>query len=165
MLLHSRLGFIAKGRKMLHPNSALNPQKSSIRIKPESLKEIEDHFKSFCENGQQKIRAENIGNVLVSCGEKVPAYKIRQALDELKIAANDGISFGDFKVLLEEVASMKISTDLVPLTSKASMQLTGGQSFVSAQGTQHSYDDDDKIAFAEWVNGVLEKDKELTGKV
>ena len=132
--------------------------------KQDSLHEIEQHFLSFCRDGEETIKTREIANVLLSCGEKVPAYKIRRALESQNIAANGQINKDDFLTLYEQVAATKISTNLVPLASKASMQVTGGQSFFSAQGTQHSYDDDDKIAFTEWVNGMLEKDEELAGK-
>lgn len=146
---------------MLSPSSAEQPYAIN---KPEFTKEMQENFTSFCENDKHTIKTGDIANLLLSCGEKVPAYRIRQALQELKLASDARINLQDFKKLFAKVASAKISTDLVPLTSKASIQLCGGQSFVSAHGTQHSYDDDDKIAFAEWVNGVLEKDNELTSK-
>ena len=134
------------------------------KTKQDSLHEIEQHFLSFCQDGEQTIKTKEIPNVLLSCGEKVPAYKIRQALESQNISANGQINKDDFLTLYEKVAATKISTNLVPLASKASMQVTGGQSFFSAQGTQHSYDDDDKIAFTEWVNGMIEKDEDLAGE-
>ena len=149
--------------RMIHPPSASVSHKSNSKIRPEILKEIQEHFTSFCKDGEKTIKVKEVANVLVSCGEKVPAYKIRQVLEKLNIAKKGQISFQDFVPLFEEVAATKISTKLVPFSSKTTIQVTGGQSFVSAQGTQHSYDDDDKIAFAEWVNSILEKDKDPTG--
>ena len=149
---------------MLHPASALLAQSPSSKINPERLEEIEEQFVSYCEDGNKTISTQDIMDVLLSCGEKVPAYQIRSALEKLKLGASGNVNFEDFKKIFEEVATAKMNPKLVPFASKGNMQVTGGQSFFSAEGTQHSYDDDDRTAFAEWVNGMLEKDAELAGE-
>jgi hypothetical protein len=41
------------------------------------------------------------------------------------------------------------------------LNVKGGSSSSSAAGTAHSYSDDEKVAFTDWINYVLEKDPEL----
>lgn len=41
----------------------------------------------------------------------------------------------------------------------------GGRSDASAVGTTHSYSDEEKVAFVDWINHVLGKDADLKGKV
>lgn len=151
---------------MLSQNSGSIPQKScTTRVNAEFTQEDRDNFTTYCDNGGNTIKTQDIGNVLISCGRRIPAFKIRQALKELKIAPEARINVDDFKVLFEIVTSALNCSDIVPIVKKSSLQLNGRNSFASVHGTRQSYNDDDRIAFAEWVNGILAEDEDLTSKL
>ena len=134
------------------------------KIRPDYEEEIREHFISSCEDGKDFIKYDDIADVLETCGEKVPAYKLRQKLPQLGIFQKGKIYFKEFFKIFEAVATHRINAGLVSWKAKANIQVKSGASCATSEGTQHSYDDTDKVAFTEWVNGVLEKDAELAGK-
>lgn len=44
------------------------------------------------------------------------------------------------------------------IKKREKINITGGSSEASAEGTKHSYSDAEKAAFADWINYVLEDD-------
>ena len=134
------------------------------KIRPDYEEEIREHFISSCQDGKDFIKYDDIADVLETCGEKVPAYKLRQKLPQLGIFQKGRIYFKEFFKIFEAVATHRINAGLVSWKAKANIQVKSGASCATSEGTQHSYDDTDKVAFTEWVNSVLEKDTELAGK-
>eukprot|EP00112_Aurelia_sp_Birch-Aquarium-sp1_P018916 Seg459.12 transcript_id=Seg459.12/GoldUCD/mRNA.D3Y31 product=Plastin-3 protein_id=Seg459.12/GoldUCD/D3Y31 len=134
---------------------------SETKIRPSYEDEIRELFTSSCEDGKDFIKYDNIASVLENCGERVPAYKLRQKLPQLGIFQKGKIYFKEFFKIFESVATHRINAGLHSWKEKSNIQVKSGASYATSDGTQHSYDDTDKVAFTEWVNGVLEKDTEL----
>ncbi len=136
---------------------------SSCRIVPSISEEIQENFDDFCTDGNNFIKFGQIPELLFACGENIPAYKLRKALEQLQLTEKRPVYFDDFLKLYQSLSSRLIGKDLVQLAGKKSFQETGGTSHASAQDTKHSYSDDDRRAFAEWLNDVLGQDGDLNG--
>ena len=65
--------------------------------------------------------------------------------------------------MYKKVRSQKTSFGLQKTADKAKkLVAVAGLSEASAEGTQHSYAEEEKLAFVDWINYQLENDPDLT---
>uniref|UniRef100_A0A803SUC3 Plastin-3 n=1 Tax=Anolis carolinensis TaxID=28377 RepID=A0A803SUC3_ANOCA len=91
----------------------------------------------------------------------LPGYKVREIIQKLMIDGDknkDGkISFEEF--IFQEVKSSDIAkTFRKAINRKEGICAIGGTSELSSEGTQHSYSEEEKYAFVNWINKALEND-------
>uniref|UniRef100_A0A8B9MB72 Plastin-3 n=1 Tax=Accipiter nisus TaxID=211598 RepID=A0A8B9MB72_9AVES len=91
----------------------------------------------------------------------LPGYKVREIIQKLMIDSDknkDGkISFEEF--IFQEVKSSDIAkTFRKAINRKEGICAIGGTSELSSEGTQHSYSEEEKYAFVNWINKALEND-------
>ncbi|KAL5480026.1 hypothetical protein EMCRGX_G023641 [Ephydatia muelleri] len=128
----------------------------------QELADIRVQFDHFDADRNGHIDAKEIGAVLKSLNEDVPAYKIRDMIKEVDIDENGTVEFGEFIEMYKKVRSSKKSFRLAETADKAKNLVTvKGLSEASAEGTQHSFSEEEKIAFVDWINYQLEKDQDL----
>uniref|UniRef100_A0A803SXT1 Plastin-3 n=1 Tax=Anolis carolinensis TaxID=28377 RepID=A0A803SXT1_ANOCA len=93
----------------------------------------------------------------------LPGYKVREIIQKLMIDGDknkDGkISFEEFVYIFQEVKSSDIAkTFRKAINRKEGICAIGGTSELSSEGTQHSYSEEEKYAFVNWINKALEND-------
>uniref|UniRef100_F6V982 Plastin-3 n=1 Tax=Ornithorhynchus anatinus TaxID=9258 RepID=F6V982_ORNAN len=93
----------------------------------------------------------------------LPGYKVREIIQKLVLDGDknqDGrISFDEFVSIFQEVKSSDIAkTFRKAINRKEGICALGGTSELSSEGTQHSYSEEEKFAFVNWVNKALESD-------
>uniref|UniRef100_I3IWF9 Plastin 3 n=1 Tax=Oreochromis niloticus TaxID=8128 RepID=I3IWF9_ORENI len=92
----------------------------------------------------------------------LPGYKVREILKTF-IAGDtnrDGkISFEEFVSIYQDLKSKQISETFKKLVSRRDgIRSFGGTSGNTSEGTQHSYADEEKVAYVNWINNSLAKD-------
>uniref|UniRef100_A0A7N6FM37 Calponin-homology (CH) domain-containing protein n=1 Tax=Anabas testudineus TaxID=64144 RepID=A0A7N6FM37_ANATE len=81
----------------------------------------------------------------------LPGYRIREIVQEFT-KTSDQLSFDEFTQVSSEVAK----TFRKAINKKEGIRNVAGTSEQS--GTQHSYSEEEKVAFVNWINKALEKD-------
>uniref|UniRef100_A0A8C3T4V9 PLSL protein n=1 Tax=Chelydra serpentina TaxID=8475 RepID=A0A8C3T4V9_CHESE len=93
----------------------------------------------------------------------LPGYKIREITQNLMATGDqnsDGkISFDEFIAVFHGLKSTDVAkTFRKAINKKEGICAIGGTSEQSSVGTQHSYSEEEKYAFVNWVNKALEND-------
>jgi hypothetical protein len=124
----------------------------------EELAEIRQQFDQFDEDKNGHITASEIGNVLKALGESVPGYQIRDMIKEVDIDENGTVEFDEFVEMYKKVKSGKKKFALQETSEKAKkiVKVEG-----AVEGVQHSFSEEEKAAFADWINFQLEEDPEV----
>lgn len=132
----------------------------------EDQEEIRQQFDQFDADGNGHITASEIGNVFKALGESVPGYKIRDMIKEVDIDENGTVEFTEFLEMYRKVRKEKTSFGLHKTAEKAKKLVTvSGLSEASAEGTQHSFSEEEKLAFVDWINFQLENDPDVKHKL
>ncbi|XP_059209348.1 plastin-1 [Centropristis striata] len=92
----------------------------------------------------------------------MPGYRVREIMETF-IAGDtnkdEKISFEEFVSIYQELKSKEFSeTFRKTITRRDGIRSFGGTSGNSSEGTQHSYSDEEKVAFVNWINKTLAKD-------
>ncbi|KAG7329710.1 hypothetical protein KOW79_005932 [Hemibagrus wyckioides] len=92
----------------------------------------------------------------------IPGYKVREIAERF-IAGDtnkdEKISFEEFVVIYQDLKSKEIrETFRKTISKKDGICSFGGTSGSSTDGTQHSYSDEEKVAFVNWINKALAND-------
>uniref|UniRef100_A0A8V5HC49 Uncharacterized protein n=1 Tax=Melopsittacus undulatus TaxID=13146 RepID=A0A8V5HC49_MELUD len=93
----------------------------------------------------------------------LPGYKVREIVEKI-IAVTDTnkdgrIDFEEFVSIIQELKSKDISKSFrKSINKKQGITAIGGTSAISSEGTQHSYSEEEKVAFVNWINKALQND-------
>ncbi|NWX22142.1 PLSI protein, partial [Aegotheles bennettii] len=93
----------------------------------------------------------------------LPGYKVREIVEKI-IAVTDSnkdgrINFEEFVSLIQELKSKDVSKSFrKSINKKQGITAIGGTSAISSEGTQHSYSEEEKVAFVNWINKALQDD-------
>ncbi|KAI4891159.1 hypothetical protein NFI96_021302, partial [Prochilodus magdalenae] len=93
----------------------------------------------------------------------LPGYKVREIIQKLMTEGDkdkdNRISFNEFVSIFQELKSSDIAKSFrKAINRKEGILAIGGTSELSSAGTQHSYSEEEKFAFVNWINTALEKD-------
>lgn len=139
---------------------------ASADLTPEQREEIKASFDQFDEDRNGHITCKEIGNLMKSLGEDVPGYKIRDMIKEVDIDENGTVEFDEFIEMYKKVKEGKTKFALQTTAEKAKKLVkTSGSSQASAEGTQHSFSEEEKLAFVDWINFQLENDPEMSSRL
>lgn len=94
-------------------------------------------------------------------GEDVPGYKLRDMIEEVDTDRSGTVEFNEFVSMYDSVRSTKPGGFKSVVKKVEQVNRLGGTSDRSASGTTHSYSDEEKVAFADWVNQSLSHDPDL----
>ncbi|MBN3272365.1 PLSL protein, partial [Polyodon spathula] len=109
------------------------------------------------------ITTNDLNDLFKAANFSLPGYRIREIIQNLTSAGdlnNDGqISFDKFINVVHGLKSTEVAkTFRKAINKKEGICAIGGTSEQSSVGTQHSYSEEEKYAFVNWVNTKLESD-------
>ncbi|NWH73088.1 PLSI protein, partial [Piaya cayana] len=93
----------------------------------------------------------------------LPGYKVREIVEKIITVTDtnkDGrINFEEFVSIIQELKSKDVSKSFrKSINKKQGITAIGGTSAISSEGTQHSYSEEEKVAFVNWINKALQDD-------
>lgn len=93
----------------------------------------------------------------------LPGYKVREIIQKLMREGDrnkdNKISFDEFVSIFQELKSSDIAKSFrKAINRKEGILAIGGTSELSSEGTQHSFSEEERFAFVNWINTALEND-------
>ena len=125
------------------------------------MAELKQNFAKYADGNS--LKCEDFGKVMKDCGEDIPGYQLRKIVSEAQTDQGGVLSFDEFTKLFSKLSSKVVGGSFKQaLDSRKGVQEVGGSS-ASAEGTRHSFSDDEQIGFSDWINSILEDDPDLKG--
>lgn len=136
---------------------------NTITITREELEELREAFQKVDTDNSGFVNDYELQQLFKEANLPLPGYRVREIIEKIFAAADrnkDGkVDFEEFVALAQELKSKDVSrTFRRSITRKQGITALGGTSSISSQGTQHSYSDEEKVAFVNWLNKVLKDD-------
>nr|XP_035952230.1 plastin-1 isoform X1 [Halichoerus grypus] len=138
-------------------------EKSTTVISREELEELQEAFNKIDIDNSGYVSDYELQDLFKEASLPLPGYKVREIVEKI-IAVTDNskdgkISFQEFVSLMQELKSKDISrTFRKTINRREGITAIGGTSSISSEGTQHSYAEEEKVAFVNWINKALEDD-------
>ncbi|XP_040855836.1 plastin-3 isoform X1 [Ochotona curzoniae] len=136
---------------------------ATTQISKDELEELKEAFAKVDLNSNGYISDYELHDLFKEANMPLPGYKVREIIQKLMLDGDrnkDGkISFDEFVYIFQEVKSSDIAkTFRKAINRKEGICALGGTSELSSEGTQHSYSEEEKYAFVNWINKALEND-------
>ncbi|XP_068558473.1 plastin-1-like [Cebidichthys violaceus] len=134
------------------------------QISRDVLEDLRDAFNRIDIDNSGFVSNFELQELFREASFSLPGYKVRE-ITETFIAGDtnkdEKISFEEFVSIYQELKSKELSeTFRKTVTRRDGIRSFGGTSGNSSEGTQHSYSDEEKVAFVNWINKALAKDKD-----
>ncbi|XP_072370389.1 plastin-2 isoform X2 [Scyliorhinus torazame] len=132
----------------------------TAQIASEELEELQIAFSKIDTDNSGYIDNNELHNLFKAANLDLPGHKIREIKDELMASGSqkDQINFEDFVGLFHGLKSSDVAkTFRKQLLKKEGICAVHGTE-KSSEGTQHSYSEEERYAFVNWINKALEKD-------
>ncbi|KAM7000212.1 plastin-3-like [Tautogolabrus adspersus] len=131
----------------------------STNVSAEEMEEIREGFQKVDLDGNGYISASELGNLFIEVGCSMPGYQIRELLQKLDKNNDSRINLEEFTAIFKDLKSdSKAKEFRKALNKKEGIVAIGGTSEISSEGTQHSISEQERYAFANYINSSLEKD-------
>uniref|UniRef100_A0A1A8G3W9 Plastin-3 n=1 Tax=Nothobranchius korthausae TaxID=1143690 RepID=A0A1A8G3W9_9TELE len=131
----------------------------SGKITREEEEEMREIFEKIDLDKNGFVCDYELGELLREAGHPLPGFKVRDTLQKLDRNHDDKISFDEFLALIKELKGSQVAkTFRKVINRKEGILAIGGTSELSSEGTQHSYSEEERYAFVNWINTALEKD-------
>ncbi|KAK2528878.1 hypothetical protein Q9233_007161 [Columba guinea] len=145
------------------PDYEIHEMANTMQISKDELEELKEAFAKVDLNSNGFICDYELHELFKEANLPLPGYKVREIIQKLMIDSDknkDGkISFEEFVYIFQEVKSSDIAkTFRKAINRKEGICAIGGTSELSSEGTQHSYSEEEKYAFVNWINKALEND-------
>uniref|UniRef100_A0A8C5WHB0 Lymphocyte cytosolic protein 1 n=1 Tax=Leptobrachium leishanense TaxID=445787 RepID=A0A8C5WHB0_9ANUR len=132
-------------------------------ITNEEMEELREEFSKIDADGNGFISPNELNDMFKAANLSLPGYKVREIIKSFMETGDhnkDGkISFDEFITVIHDLKSSDVAkTFRKAINKKEGICAIGGTSEQSSAGTQHSYSEEEKYAFVNWVNKALEKD-------
>ncbi|XP_062295724.1 plastin-1-like [Scomber scombrus] len=132
------------------------------QISREGLEELREAFNKIDIDNSGYVSDFELQELFREASFSLPGYRVREILETF-IAGDtnkdDKISFDEFVGIYQELKSKQFSESFRKIISRRDgIRSFGGTSRISSEGTQHSYRDEEKVAFVNWINKALAKD-------
>uniref|UniRef100_A0A4W3HNK4 Plastin-3 n=1 Tax=Callorhinchus milii TaxID=7868 RepID=A0A4W3HNK4_CALMI len=132
---------------------------ATINISKDDLQELQEVFERIDLDSSGFINDCELHELLRDAGCQVPGYKVREIIEKIDRDKNGKISFEEFLSVFQELKNSDIAkTFRKAINKKQGICAIGGMSHLSSEGTQHSYSEEEKYAFVNWINKALEND-------
>ncbi|CAN9501703.1 unnamed protein product [Ophioblennius macclurei] len=131
----------------------------SGKISKEEHDELNEMFQKIDLDGDGHICHYELQELLNDCGHRVPGYKIREIIETLDRNEDNKIDFNEFLGIVQDLKGKEIAkTFRKAINKKDGIRAVGGMSEQSSEGTQHSFSEEERFAFVNWINKALEHD-------
>lgn len=145
------------------PMNLYMDEMATTQISKDELDELKEAFAKVDLNSNGYICDYELHELFKEANMPLPGYKVREIIQKLMLDGDrnkDGkISFNEFVYIFQEVKSSDIAkTFRKAINRKEGICALGGTSELSSEGTQHSYSEEEKYAFVNWINKALEND-------
>ncbi|TWW71858.1 Plastin-1 [Takifugu flavidus] len=134
------------------------------QISRDDLEDLRDAFNKIDVDNSGYVSDFELRELFKEARLFLPGYKVREIIETF-IAGDtnkdEKISFEEFVSIYQELKSKEYGeTFRKTITRRDGIRSFGGMSGNSSEGTQHSYSDEEKVAFVNWINKALVKDPE-----
>eukprot|EP01133_Synstelium_polycarpum_P002657 gene2657-3065_t len=132
------------------------------------IAEFKKTFGQFDENGDGSISAVELTKIMNALGEKLSGIQVRDMIKEVDTDGSGAIEFEEFLRVMElaKKSSAASSPAFAAVVKKVgTVNTISGYSGSTASGTQHSYSDDEKAAFIDWINNCLKNDPDVKSRL
>lgn len=132
------------------------------QISREDLEDLREAFNKIDIDNSGYVSDFELQELFREASFHLPGYQIREIVE--KFIAGDTnkdekISFEEFVAISQELRSKEVrETFRKCISRRDGIRSFGGTSGISSEGTQHSYSDEEKVAFVNWVNKALAND-------
>uniref|UniRef100_A0AAY4DB11 PLSL protein n=1 Tax=Denticeps clupeoides TaxID=299321 RepID=A0AAY4DB11_9TELE len=106
-------------------------------IAPEEMEELREAFSKVDVDSNGHISTDELNDLFKAANLPLPGYRVREIISQNSDVAK---------------------TFRKAINKKEGIYSVGGTSEQSSAGTQHSYSEEEKVAFVNWINKALEKD-------
>ncbi|XP_062438416.1 plastin-1 isoform X1 [Rhea pennata] len=132
-------------------------------ISREELEELREAFGKIDIDNSGYVSDYELQDLFREASLPLPGYKVREIAEKI-IAVTDSnkdgkINFEEFVSIIQELKSKDVSKSFrKTINKKQGITAIGGTSSISSEGTQHSYSEEEKVAFVNWINKALQDD-------
>ncbi|XP_067898686.1 plastin-1-like [Heterodontus francisci] len=135
----------------------------TTHISREELEEMKEAFNKIDLDNSGYVSDYELQDLFKEANLPLPGYRVREIVEQILTVGDhnkDGkISFEEFVSVFQELKDKEISkTFRKAINKKEGICAIGGLSDRSSEGTQHSYQEEEKVAFVNWINKALEGD-------
>ncbi|XP_061749661.1 plastin-1-like [Nerophis ophidion] len=136
--------------------------KHVTHISREDLEELREAFNKIDIDKSGYVSDFELQELFREARFSLPGYKVREIMETFMAGdtnKDERISFEEFVSIYQDLKSKKLSESFrKAVTRRDGIRSFGGMSGISSVGTQHSYSDEEKVAFVNWINKALAKD-------
>uniref|UniRef100_A0A8C9VG27 Plastin-3 n=1 Tax=Scleropages formosus TaxID=113540 RepID=A0A8C9VG27_SCLFO len=131
------------------------------KISKDELEELQEAFRKVDLDNNGFISDYELHDLFKEANLPLPGYKVREIIQKLMLEGDrnkdNKISFDEF--IFHELQSSDIAkTFRKAINRKEGILAIGGTSELSSEGTQHSFSEEERYAFVNWINKALEND-------
>ncbi|XP_029983576.1 plastin-1 [Sphaeramia orbicularis] len=132
------------------------------QISREDLEDLKDAFNKIDIDNSGYVSDFELQELFREASLSLPGYKVREIIETFMAGdtnKDEKISFEEFVSIYQELKSKQFSETFKKAVSRRDgIRSFGGTSGISSEGTQHSYSDEEKVAFVNWINKALAND-------
>ncbi|XP_041125948.1 plastin-1-like [Polyodon spathula] len=138
-------------------------ENNTTQISREELEELKEAFNKIDTDNSGYVCDYELQDLFKEARLPLPGYKVREIVEKIIVATDhnkDGrIDFEEFLSICQELKSKEISKSFrKAINKKDGITAIGGTSEISSEGTQHSYSEEEQVAFVNWINKALKDD-------
>uniref|UniRef100_H3A196 Lymphocyte cytosolic protein 1 n=1 Tax=Latimeria chalumnae TaxID=7897 RepID=H3A196_LATCH len=135
----------------------------TAKVSQDELEELREAFSKIDVDSNGFINSNELNDLFKAANLPLPGYRVREIVQELMTKGDqneDGqISFDEFISIFEKLKSTEVAkTFRKAINKKEGICAIGGTSQQSSAWTLHSYSEEEKYAFVNWINKALEND-------
>nr|XP_020454659.1 plastin-3-like [Monopterus albus] len=131
----------------------------SGKITKEDMEEMREIFNKIDLDNDGYIVDFELHELLKEAGHPLPGYMVREIIQKLDRNKDNRISFDEFLLIVQDLKGSEVAkTFRKAINRKEGILAIGGTSELSSEGTQHSFSEEERYAFVNWINTALEKD-------
>ncbi|KFP69610.1 PREDICTED: plastin-1 [Acanthisitta chloris] len=132
-------------------------------ISREELEDLREAFGKIDIDNSGYVSDYELQDLFKEASLPLPGYKVREIVEKIIVVTDsnkDGrITFEEFVSIIQELKSKDVSKSFrKSINKKQGITAIGGTSAISSEGTQHSYSEEEKVAFVNWINKALQDD-------
>lgn len=129
------------------------------KIPKDEMEELREAFQKVDTNSNGFICDLELTDLFKEANLPLPGYKVREIIKKLDRNKDNQISFDEFLSIAKELKGDDIAKSFrKAINRKEGILAIGGTSELSSEGTQHSFSEEERYAFVNWINAALEKD-------